>query len=108
MSALVNDTVWSLFASGLTDPELLVPLPGGTLPNTNVAPTFVDPATHVVYGFFCASTTTTNAIGGGFGKLPNVWGADGAGKFSSRGPPPPFPKPPLFNGFNPSPTNPAP
>jgi len=108
MSALVNDTVWSPFASGLTDPELLVPLPGGTLPNTNVAPTFVDPATHIVYGFFCASTTTTNAIGGGFGKLPNVWEADGAGTFTSGVPPGPFTNHPVFKGLIDSPTNPAP
>ena len=108
MHALVNDTVWSPFASGLTDPELLVPLPGGTLPNTNVAPTFVDPATHVVYGFLCASTTTTNAIGGGFGKLPNVWEADGAGTFTSGVPPGPFTNHPVFKGLIDSPTNPAP
>jgi hypothetical protein len=86
MSALVNDTAWSAPALGLTDPELSVP-PQSTLPNTNVAPTFVDPATHTVYGFFCGSTTTSNAIGGGFGKLPNVWEADGPGTFTPGVPP---------------------
>jgi hypothetical protein len=107
MSALVNDTVWSPFAIGLTDPELTVP-PGSTLPNTNPGPTFVNPATHVVYGFLCASTTTSNAIGGGFGKLPNIWEADGAGTFTSGVPPGPFTNHPVFKGVLDSPTTPAP
>jgi hypothetical protein len=107
MSALTNDTAWSPFASGITTPELIAP-PGSTLSNTNPGPTFVDPATHQVYGFFCASTVTSNAIGAPTGKLPNVWEADGAGTFTSPVPPGPFTNHPVFKGVFDSPTNPAP
>jgi hypothetical protein len=107
MNALVNDTVWSPFASGMTDPELIAP-PTSTLQNTVPGPAFVDPATHQVYGFLSASTVTTNAIGAPAGKLPNVWEADGAGTFTSGVPPGPFTNHPVFKGVIDSPTNPAP
>jgi hypothetical protein len=107
MNALTNDTAWSPFASGMTDPELIAP-PGSTIQNTVPGPAFVDPATHQVYGFLSASTVTTNAIGAPAGKLPNVWEADGAGTFTSPLPPGPFTNHPVFKGVIDSPTNPAP
>jgi hypothetical protein len=107
MSALTDDMVWAPFASGLTDPELVAP-PGSTLSNTNPGPTFVDPVTHKVYGFLCASTVSSNAIGAPTGKLPNVWEADGAGTFTAGVPPGPFTNHPVFKGVFDSPTNPAP
>ena len=107
MSALTNDTAWSPFASGMSDPELIAP-PGSTLSNTVPGPTFVDPATHQVYGFLGASTVTTNVVGAPAGKLPNVWEADGAGTFTSPVPPGPFTNHPVWKGVIDSPTNPAP
>jgi hypothetical protein len=107
MHALTNDLAWSAPASGITTPELIAP-PGSTLSNTNPGPTFVDPATHLVYGFFNASTVTSNAIGAPTGKLPNIWEADGAGTFMSPVPPGPFTNHPVFKGLIDSPTNPAP
>jgi len=107
MNALTDDMVWSPFASGMSDPELIAP-PGSTLSNTVPGPTFVDPATHQVYGFLSASTVTTNAIGAPAGKLPNVWEADGAGTFTSPVPPGPFTNHPVFKGVIDSPTAPAP
>jgi hypothetical protein len=107
MNALTNDTVWSPFASGMTDPELIAP-PGSTLENTVPGPPFVDPVTHQVYGFLSASTVTTNIVGAPAGKLPNVWEADGAGTFTSGVPPGPFTNHPVFKGVIDSPTNPAP
>src|SRR4029077_13936776 len=102
MNALTDDTVWSPFASGMTDPELIAP-PGSTLENTVPGPVFVDPATHVFYGFLGASTVTTNVVGAPAGKLPNVWEADGAGTFMSGVPPGPFPNNPVFKGVFDSP-----
>ena len=107
MNALTDDMVWSPFASGMSDPELIAP-PGSTLANTVPGPTFVDPATHRVYGFLGASTVTTNVIGAPAGKLPNVWEADGAGTFTPGVPPGPFTNHPVFKGLIDSPTNPAP
>ena len=107
MNALTNDTAWSAFASGMTDPELIAP-PGSTLGNTVPGPMFVDPATHQVYGFLSASTVATNAIGAPTGKLPNVWEADGPGTFTSPVPPGPFTNHPVFKGVLDSPSNPAP
>jgi hypothetical protein len=106
MNALTDDMVWSPFASGMTDPELLVTQ--STAENTVPGPTFADPATHKVYGFLSASTPTTNAIGAPAGKLPNVWEADGAGTFTAGVPPGPFTNHPVFKGVVDSPTNPAP
>lgn len=107
MSAMINDTLWAPFASGMTDPELIAP-PNSTLANTVPGPTFVDPVTHKVYGFLSASTVTTNAVGAPTGKLPNVWEADGAGTFTSGVPPGPFTNHPVFKGVIDSPTAPAP
>ena len=107
MNALTDDMVWAPPASGLTDPDLVAP-PGSTLSNTNPGPTFVDPVTHKVYGFLCASTVTSNAVGAPTGKLPNVWEADGAGTFTAGVPPGPFTNHPVFKGVIDSPTNPAP
>jgi hypothetical protein len=107
MSALTNDTAWSPFASGMTDPELIAP-PSSTVQNTVPGPTFVDPATHQVYGFLSASTVPTNAIGVPAGKLPNVWEADGPGTFTAPVPPGPFTNHPVFKGVVDSPTAPAP
>src|SRR4029077_5579288 len=91
----------------MTDPELIAP-PGSTLENTVPGPVFVDPATHVVYGFLGASTVTTNVIGAPAGKLPDVWEADGAGTFMAGVPRGPFTNHPVFKGPIDSPTNPAP
>jgi hypothetical protein len=102
MNALTNDTAWSPFASGMTDPELIAP-PGSTIQNTVPGPAFVDPATHQVYGFLSASTVTTNVIGAPTGKLPNVWEADGAGTFTTGVPPGPFTNHPVFKGVIDSP-----
>jgi hypothetical protein len=107
MNALTDDMVWSPFASGMSDPELIAP-PGSTLENTVPGPVFVDPATHKVYGFLSASTVTTNVVGAPTGKLPNVWEADGAGTFTAGVPPGPFTNHPVFKGVIDSPTNPAP
>ena len=107
MNALTNDTIWAPPASGMTDPDLVAP-PNTTLVNTVPGPTFVDPATHKVYGFLSASTLTTNAIGAPAGKLPNVWEADGAGTFTAGVPPGPFTNHPVFKGVVDSPSNPAP
>ena len=102
MNALTNDMAWSPFASGMTDPELIAP-PGSTIQNTVPGPTFVDPATHQVYGFLSASTVTTNVVGAPTGKLPNVWEADGAGTFTPGVPPGPFTNHPVFKGVIDSP-----
>jgi hypothetical protein len=107
MNALTDDMVWSPFASGMSDPELIAP-PGSTLSNTVPGPTFVDPATHVVYGFLSASTVTTNVVGAPAGKLPNIWEADGAGTFTAGVPPGPFTNHQVWKGVIDSPTNPAP
>jgi hypothetical protein len=107
MNALTNDMVWSPFASGMMDPELIAP-PGSTLQNTVPGPCFVDPATHVVYGFLGASTVTTNVVGAPAGKLPNVWEADGPGTFTAGVPPGPFTNHPVWKGVINSPTTPAP
>ncbi len=104
MSALTNDTAWSPFASGMTDPELIAP-PGSTIQNTVPGPTFADPATHQVYGFLSASTVTTNVVGAPAGKLPNVWEADGPGTFTTGVPPGPFTNHPVFKGVIDSPTS---
>jgi hypothetical protein len=107
MSALTDDTVWAPPANGMTDPELIAP-PGSTLANTVPGPTFVDPATHKVYGFLSASTVTTNVVGAPTGKLPNVWEADAAGTFTMGVPPGAFTNHPVFKGVIDSPTNPPP
>jgi hypothetical protein len=107
MNALTNDTAWSPFASGMTDPELVAP-PNTTLQNTVPGPVLVDPATHVVYGFLGASTVTTNVVGAPAGKLPNVWEADGPGTFTSGVPPGPFTNHPVFKGVIDSPASPQP
>ncbi len=107
MNALTDDMVWAPPASGMTDSELIAP-PGSTLANTVPGPTFVDPATHKVYGFLSASTVTTNGIGAPTGKLPNVWEADGAGTFTAGVPPGPFTNHPVFKGVIDSPATPAP
>jgi len=118
MNALTNDAgspgppdtrsggPWSPFASGMTDPELVAL--NSTEGNTVPGPTFVDPATHVVYGFLGASTVTTNVVGAPTGKLPNIWEADGPGTFTPGVPPGPFTNHPVFKGLIDSPTSPAP
>src|SRR4029077_7160642 len=107
MNSLTDDMAWAPPASGMTDPELIAP-PGSTLADRVPGPTFVDPATHKVYGFLSASTVTTNAVGAPTGKLPNVWEADGAGTFTAGVPPGPFTNHPVFKGVIDSPTTPAP
>ena len=118
MNALTNDSgspgppdtrsggPWSPFANGMTDPELVAL--ASTVGNTVPGPTFVDSATHQVYGFLSASTPSTNAIGAPTGKLPNVWEADGPGTFTPGVPPGPFTNHPVFKGVLDSPANPAP
>ncbi|PYK29291.1 MAG: hypothetical protein DME57_10805 [Verrucomicrobia bacterium] len=107
MNALTNDTAWSPFANGMTDPDLIAP-PGSTLANTVPGNMFVDPVTHKVYGFLGASTVTTNVVGAPTGKLPNIWEADGAGTFTTGVPPGPMTNHPVFRGVIDSPANPAP
>ena len=105
MSAMVNDTAWNT-TSGMTDPELTT-----TVPNTNPGPNLVDKATHKVYGFFNASVVTTPPQTLPFGKLPNIWEADGpppmivGGTGGTAGP---FTNHPVFKGMTDSPTMPAP
>jgi hypothetical protein len=118
MNALTNDSgspgppdtrsggPWSPFQNGMTDPELVAL--ASTVGNTVPGPTFVDPATHQVYGFLSASTPTTNAIGAPTGKLPNVWEADAPGTFTPGVPPGQFTNHPVFKGVIDSPANPAP
>ncbi len=82
----MGDTVWSPPASGMTDPELILP-PSSTFPNTNPGPVFTDHATHKVYGVFTASTIRTNRANPPFGKLPNVWAAVGDAPTAAGAPP---------------------
>ncbi len=97
-----GDTVWSPPASGMTDPELILP-PSSTFPNTNPGPVFADPATHTVYGFFAGSTVRTNRANPPFGKMPNVWEAVGAPPAVTGDPPGPFTNHPVFKGVQDSP-----
>ena len=102
-NALTNDTAWSPPASGITEPELILP-PGTTFPNTNPGPVLVDPKTHNVYGFFTASTINTNLANLPFGKMPNVWEAVGPAPAAAGSPPGPFVDHPVFKGLFDSPT----
>ena len=106
-SASVDDAPWSPPASGITEPEMILP-PNSTFPNTNPGPIFVDKASHMVYGFFTAATIKTNRDQPPFGKMPNVWEAVGAGSTTAGAPPGPFVNHPVFKGVFDSPTNPAP
>ncbi len=101
-NALTNDGAWSPPASGITAPEMILP-PNSTFPNTNPGPVFVDPATHVVYGIFTASTVRTNQANPPFGKLPNVWEAFGAPPAAAGAPPGPFTNVPVYKGVQDSP-----
>ena len=106
IAALTNDTAWSAFTSGTTDPELVLP-PGNTLPNTNPGPIFVNKGgafNHMVYAFFGASTVTTNTAAPPFGKMPNLWEAVGAPPVAAGAPPGPFTNHPVFKGVIDSPT----
>jgi hypothetical protein len=102
-AALTNDVAWSPFAVGTTSPELVLP-PTSTLPNTNPGPTFVDKNSHMVYGLFGASSTTTNTQAPPFGKEPNLWEAAGAAPTAAGLPPGPFTDYPVFKGLIDSPT----
>src|SRR6266851_3341583 len=106
-AGLTNDTAWSLFTSGMTDPELILP-PTSTFPNTNPGPVFVDKTTNKVFGVFGASTVTTNTLEPPFGKEPNVWEAVGAPPAAAGLAPGPFTNHPVFKGLIDSPvTTPA-
>ena len=105
-SALTNDTAWSAFNDGMTDPELILP-PTGTLPNTNPGPNFVSKTTHNVFSVFGASSVTSNIMDPPFGKETNVWDAVGAAPLSAGLPPGPFMNHPVFKGVIDSPTLPA-
>src|SRR5581483_7396558 len=94
--------VWSPPASGMTDPELILP-PNATYPNTNPGPVFADPASHMVYGFFAGSTLRTNRANPPFGKMPNVWEAIGAPPSAAGAPPGPFVNHAVFKGVQDSP-----
>ena len=102
-NALTDIGTWSPPASGMTDSELLLP-PGTTFPNTNPGPVFADPATHMVYGFFAASTVRTNRSNPPFGKFPNVWEAVGPAAPAAATPPGPFVNHPAFKGVQDSPS----
>lgn len=106
-NALTNDMAWSPPASGITSQELILP-PNSTFPNTNPGPVLVDPATHLVYGYFNGSTINTNRANPPFGKMPNVWQAKGAPPAAAGAPPGPFANLPVFKGVFDSPTTPAP
>ena len=95
--------LWSAFASGTTDPELILP-PSSTLPNTNPGPDFVNRVTHEILSVFGASTTTTNLAQPPFGKQPNVWDAVGAPPLAAGLPPGPFANHPVFKGVIDSPS----
>jgi PKD repeat protein len=106
-AASINDSAWSPPASGITEPEMILP-PNSTFPNTNPGPVFIDKTTHMVYGVFTASTIKTNRDRPPFGKLPNVWAAFGPGTTTAGVPPGPFVNRAAFRGVFDSPTNPAP
>jgi hypothetical protein len=106
-NALTDIGIWSPPASGMTDPELLLP-PTTTFPNTNPGPVFADPVSHTLYGFFAASTVRTNRANPPFGKFPNVWEAAGPSAPAAGAPPGPFVNHPVFKGVHDSPTTPAP
>ena len=106
-SASVDDSAWSPPASGITDPEMILP-PNSTFPNTNPGPVFIDKTTHMVYGVFTASTIKTNRDQEPFGKLPNVWLAFGPGSTIAGLPPGPFVNRPAFKGVFDSPASPQP
>jgi hypothetical protein len=101
-AALTNDFAWSVFTSGTTAPELVLP-PTSTLPNTNPGNVFVDKNSHNVFGIFAASSTTTNSMAPPFGKEPNVWDAVGAAPASQGLAPGPFTNHPVFKGVIDSP-----
>jgi hypothetical protein len=97
-----GDTVWSPPASGITEPEMILP-PGTTFPNTNPGPVFADPLTHTVYGFFTAATVRTNRANPPFGKMPNVWEAFGPAPIAAGAAPGPFVNRAAFRGVEDSP-----
>ena len=105
MSAMVNDTTWATQSGmgALSDPELAT-----TVPNTNPGPNFVDKTTHRVYGLFNASVPTTNAANPPFGKLLNVWEADGPPPAAAGLPPGAFVNHVVHKGVYDSPNNPPP
>jgi hypothetical protein len=105
MSAMVNDTTWATQSGmgALSDPELAT-----TVPNTNPGPVFVDKATHRVYGLFNASVPITNANNPPFGKLLNVWEADGPPPVAAGAPPGAFDNHVVHKGVYDSPNNPPP
>ena len=103
-TALTNDTAWSPFTSGMTDPELLMT----TNANTNPGPVFVNHTTHAVYGLFGASTNAQNALNPPFGKILNVWEAFGPAPTVAGAPPGPFTNVRVHKGLVDSPTNPPP
>ena len=93
---------WSPPTSGMTAPELILP-PSSTFPNTNPGSCFVNKNTHMVYGAFSASSTTTNAMAPPFGKQANFWLASGAAPTAAGLPPGPFSDFPAFKGVIDSP-----
>ena len=93
---------WSPPTSGMTAPELILP-PSSTFPNTNPGSCFVNKNTHMVYGAFSASSTTTNAMAPPFGKQANFWLASGAAPTAAGLPPGPFTDTPAFKGVIDSP-----
>jgi len=100
--AEMGDTIWSPPASGMTDPELILP-PSSTFPNTNPGSVFVNKNSHTVFGLFSASSTTTNAMAPPFGKQANLWAAVGAAPTAAGLPPGPFSNFPAFKGVIDSP-----
>ena len=102
-NALTDIGTWSPPASGMTDPELILP-PNSTFPNTNPGPVLTDPATHNVYGFFCGATVRTNTANPPFGKFPNVWEAVGPAAPAAGAPPGPFVNHAVFKGVHDSPS----
>ncbi len=110
MSSLVNDGVWQTTPGmgALTDPDLAT-----TVPNTNPGPVFVDKTrdpvwAHRVFGLFNGSVPSTNAQNPPFGKLLNVWEADGPPPATAGAPPGPFVNHHVFKGLYDSATNPPP
>jgi hypothetical protein len=106
VAASVNDSVWGTTSGIATcsmptagcDPEL-----GGTIPNTNPGPVFVNKVTHQAIGVFLASTITTNTADPPFGKEPNLWNFIASPPAAGGGPPLNVANYPIFKGVIDSP-----
>ncbi len=106
IAASINDSAWGTTSGIATcgtptagcDPEL-----GGTIPNTNPGPVFVNKVTHEAIGVFLASTIATNSADPPFGKEPHMWDVVATPPAAGGSPPLNVANYPIFKGVIDSP-----